>query len=105
MKIGDYIKSKFGLWSIEVSEDIVSLELSRVNLNSQDEMTSDVNLDEFYYNVIPDLILMASNVSEGGYSISYNKDAMISFFGAVCSRLKKPNPFSDNSVQDITDKW
>lgn len=105
MTIGNYIKAKFNLWSVELSDDFINLELSRINLNAADNMTSASNVDEFYYNVIPDLLLMPSNVSEGGFSISYNQNAMTSYYKMLCTKLGKQNLLSQNTIKDITSKW
>ena len=76
MTVGNYIKAKFNLWTVELSDDFIALELARVNLDSASEMDSATNVDDFFYNVIPDLILIPSNVSEGGFSLSYDKNAI-----------------------------
>ena len=105
MTIGDYIKGKFNLWSVDLSDDFIALELSRVNLDSASEMDYASNVDEFFYNVIPDLILMPSNVSEGGFSLSYDKNAMSAYYKMLCTKLGKPNLLSQNTIKDITSKW
>ena len=105
MTIGNYIKAKFNLWSVELSDDFIALELARVNFDSASEMDSASNVDEFFYNVIPDLILMPSNVSEGGFSLSYDKNAMTSYYKMLCTKLGKPNLLSQNTIKDITSKW
>ena len=104
MTIGNYIKAKFNLWSVELSDDFINLELYRINLNAADNMTATSNVDEFYYNVIPDLLLMPSNVSEGGFSISYDKEAMKNFYSMIASKLGKPNVLS-GTIKNITHKW
>ena len=104
MTIGNYIKAKFNLWSVELSDDFISLELSRVNLRFEEDMTATSNVDEFYYNVIPDLLLMPSSVSEGGFSISYDKEAMKNFYSMIATKLGKPNVLS-GTIKNITHKW
>lgn len=105
MTVGDYIKGKFNLWSVELSDDFIALELARVNFDAASEIDSASNVDEFFYNVIPDLILMPSNVSEGGFSLSYDKNAMSAYYKMICTKLGKPNLLSQNTIKDITSKW
>ena len=105
MTVGNYIKAKFNLWSVELSDDFIALELARVNIDSASEMDSATNVDEFFYNVIPDLILMPSNVSEGGFSLSYDKNAMSNYYSMLCKKLGKENMMATNTIKDITSKW
>ena len=105
MTVGNYIKAKFNLWSVDLSDDFIALELARVNIDSASEMDSATNVDEFFYNVIPDLILIPSNVSEGGFSLSYDKNSMNAYYKMLCTKLGKPNLLSQNTIKDITSKW
>ena len=105
MTVGNYIKAKFNLWTVELSDDFIALELARVNLDSASEMDPATNVEEFLYNVIPDLILMPSNVSEGGFLLSYDKNAMTSYYKMICTKLGKQNLLSQNTIKDITSKW
>lgn len=105
MNIGEYIKEKLSIWSVELSDAMIALELSRVNLNASETITSEINLDEFFYNVIPEIISMPSSVSEGGFSISYDKDALLKYYSLVSKRLGKPDQFSVNTITNITAKW
>ena len=105
MTIGDYIKEKLSLWSVELSDELISLELSSVELVSSDAVTSEMNFDNFFYNIIPDIILIPSNISEGGFSIGRNKDAIEAFYDLICQRTGKPNMLNKNTIKDITSKW
>lgn len=105
MTIGEYIKEKFSIWSVELSDDMISLELSRVGHSASETITSEINLDDFFYNVIPEIISMPSSVSEGGFSISYDKDALLKYYSMTAKRLGKPDLFSSNTITDITARW
>lgn len=104
MTIGEYIQEKFSNWSVEYSDGMVAAELARLNLNPSDTVTN-VNLDIFFYTVIPDLIPMPSSISEGGYSISYDKTALLKYYSMLARKLGKPDLLSDNTITDITLKW
>lgn len=105
MTIGEYIQDKFSNWSVEYSDGMVAAELARVNLVPSDTITNDINLDTFFYNVIPDIISMPSSISEGGYSISYDKTALLKYYSMLARKLGKPDLLSDNTITDITSKW
>jgi len=105
MTIGDYIREKLSIWSVEFSDELIDLELLRVDIDSSDTITAEINLDNFFYNVIPDIILIPSNISEGGFSIGRNKDAIETFYDLVCQRTGKPNMLNKNTIKDITSKW
>jgi len=105
MTIGEYIQEKFSLWSVEYSDGMVAAELARVSLNPSDIITNEINLDNFFYNVIPDIINMPSSISEGGYSISYDKTVLLKYYSMVARKLGKPDLLSENTIIDITAKW
>lgn len=105
MTIGEYIKEKFSLWAVTLSGDLMGVELSRLNLSSSDEITQEINLDRFFYNVIPDILLMPKSVSEGGYSISYDASAMKAYYSMVAKRLGLNDQFGGNQIIDITNRW
>jgi hypothetical protein len=105
MNIGDYIKEKLSMWSVELSDDYIDSELNRVGLWSSAAVSSEINLDTFFYNVIPDIIMIPSNISEGGFSIARNKDAIIAFYDLTCKRLGQPNLLNKDTITDITSKW
>ncbi|AZA49758.1 hypothetical protein EG346_16915 [Chryseobacterium carnipullorum] len=105
MTIGEYIQEKFSNWSVEYSDGMVAAELARVNLDPSDTITNDINLDTFFYNIFPDIILLPKSVSEGGFSISYDKDAITAYYKILASRLGLPNLLAKDTITDITHKW
>ena len=105
MTIGDYIKGKFKLWSVDYSDDLIEAELSLINLISFDVFTGEINLDLFFYNVIPDILLLPNSLSEGGYSISYDKNAMINYYSILSKQLGKENLLLDNKITNKSNIW
>nr|DAD65232.1 MAG TPA: hypothetical protein [Siphoviridae sp. ctD4R19]DAS00857.1 MAG TPA: hypothetical protein [Caudoviricetes sp.] len=106
MNIGDYIKEKLAIWSVDLSMDRINAELTKINLSSSDEVRADTNLDLFFYNVIPDIMMQPSSISEGGYSVSFDKDVIRSYYNFLCGKLGKPNMLEqNNSIKDITSRW
>jgi len=105
MTIGDYIQEKLSLWSVDLSDELIALELKRVGLNSSDDIAGEINFDNFFYNVIPDFILIPSSISEGGFSVGRNKDAIEAYYASICQRTGKSNLLVKNTIIDITSKW
>ena len=83
MTVGEYIKEKVSLWSVELSDELIALELERIGLDSSVDITGETKIDLFFYNVIPDILAMPNNISEGGFSISYDKDALLKYYSLV----------------------
>lgn len=105
MTIGDYIKEKLSTWSVEFSDELIALELSRLNLVASDTITGETNLDKFFYIIIPDLISMPSNISEGGFTIGYDKAALLKYYSMLARKLGLPDLISENTITDITSRW
>lgn len=105
MTVGDYIKGKLNIWSVEIADDLISLELSGVGLDPDGNMTAEVNTDAFFYKVIPDILLMPTSISEGGFSLSWDKEALVTYYSMVAKRLGKDNVLAKNTITDITSKW
>lgn len=105
MTIGEYIQEKFSLWSVELSDALINIEVARVGLSASETMSETTNVDAFFYNVIPDIINMPSSISEGGYSISYDKATLLKYYSMVARKLGKPDLFSENTITDITARW
>jgi len=105
MTIGEYIKEKFSTWSVEYSDGMIGAELARLELLPSDVITGETNLDQFFYIVIPDIISMPSSISEGGYSITYDKAALLKFYSMLARKLGMPDLLNENTITDITAKW
>ena len=105
MNLGEYINEKFSQWSVSYSDALIEVELNRLGLSASDTITGASNLDEFFYNVLPDILLVPTNVSEGGYSVSYDKDALTTYYKMLADRLKKPDLLSKNKIRNASNKW
>lgn len=105
MTIGNYIKEKFKLWAVDYSADAIDLELALLGLSSEDEATPETNLDRFFYNVIPDILMMPKSVSEGGYSISYDAGALKAYYSLMAKKLGLSDNLSSDKIIDITNRW
>lgn len=105
MKIGDYIKAKFTTWAVSLTDAEIDLELMVLGLSASDDMTGEINLDTFFYKVIPDFLLMPNSISEGGYSVSFDKDALTNYYRLLAKRLGKYDDLQTNRITDISNQW
>lgn len=109
MKIKDFVVEKLSAWGLEYSEALLLAEISRVGLNGDAEYDSNASqgIDLIFYNIIPDLMMRPSNITEGGFSISYDKKSLTNFYNQLCRKLGKPSLLvsNDNSITDITKQW
>lgn len=84
MTIGDYIRQKFQSFGYQISEaDLLDMTLSGEDeINSDNKPLVDYNIVKF----IPSL-LMRANVSESGFSFSYDKDGIIKYYSMKCKEF------------------
>lgn len=81
MTIGDYIRQKFQSFGYQISEaDLLDMTLSGEDeINSENKALVEFKIVKF----IPSL-LMRANVSESGFSFSYDKDGIIKYYSMKC---------------------
>jgi len=61
-------------------------------------------IEEAVYNELPLIIAGLSNVSEGGYSISWNIEGLKMYYSSLASTLGKENKLSSKLIY-IGDRW
>lgn len=108
MTIRDYINTRLKQWNAKVSDDVVNIAFNLSKINSEQEITdNEISALKVLYRLIPDIIIsVPKSVSEGGFSITYDKEAMVSFYNMISERLNLPNQMGGKStVKDITAKW
>ena len=107
MTIKDYITSKFQSFGIELSEANL-VDISMI-VSLADEFTQD-NKNDVYLaivkNVIPQLLLRPKSISESGFSISYDTDALKNYYAWLCNALGIEDNLNDVSkISDASDIW
>ncbi|MEE3723990.1 DUF6706 family protein [Riemerella anatipestifer] len=107
MTIGEYIKEKLNLWSVSHSDALISAELSKLDLQMESEYNNETasKLDLFFYNLLPEMLLLPNSISEGGYSISFDKKAVEDYYQMLCNKLGKPNLLPKPIIKDISNQW
>ena len=107
MTVKDYITSKFQTFGIELSEaDLIDISMA---VSLDDELTAD-NKNDVYLaivkNVIPQLLLRPKSISESGFSISYDNDALLKYYAWLCNELGIEDNLNEVSrISDASDMW
>ena len=106
MTVKDYITSKFQSFDIELSEaDLVDISLT---VSLTDGFTQD-NKNDVYLAItkfIPQLLLRPKSISESGFSISYDNDALLRYYAWLCNELGIEDNLNEVSkISDASDIW
>jgi hypothetical protein len=84
MTIKDYIKSKFQTFGIQMSEaDLLDVWIGDTGAELTAEIKQSVEIG--IANFIPQLLLRPQSVSEGGFSMSFNANALKDYYSYLCS--------------------
>lgn len=77
---------------LNVSSDDIDVILAKAGLDGNAVMTDTKGCDNAVYQRFSVVLKgMTQNVSEGGYSISWNIEAVKMFYNALCNELGKEN--------------
>lgn len=88
MKINDYIRQKFQTFGIRLSEaDLLDIGLNS-HLKGEGEMNEDCydRVSVAIAKFIPSLLLRATSVGEGGFSMSWNIQGIKEYYSFLCRK-------------------
>lgn len=108
MLVKDYVIERFNELGFGLSDETLSAEMGLVGLVDTDIVSEENNLKVYrlLYNVIPFVLLQPKSVKEGGYSITFDKDYLLTYYRFLCKRLGLKNELEVNpTVEDITEQW
>jgi hypothetical protein len=107
MTVKGYITSKFKTFGIKLSEaDLFDISIS---VDIEGEM-SEQNRNAVYVSlaltVIPQWLLRAKTVSENGFSISWDNDALLRYYSWLCKTVGIENKLNgESSIEDGSCMW
>lgn len=88
MTVKDYIRQKFQSFGISVSEaDLLDMCLTS-KISGEDEMNEDCydRVSVAIAKFIPSLLLRATSISEGGFSMSWNIQGIKDYYSFLCKK-------------------
>ena len=88
MTVNDYIQQKFQTFGIQVSEaDLLDMCLNS-KISGEDEMNEHccVRVSVAIAKFIPSLLLRATSISEGGFSMSWNIQGIKDYYSFLCKQ-------------------
>lgn len=105
MKLREYIQKKISQLNLGVSDEMADEMIKLLDLDGDGDVDMK-SVDLFFYHVIPDILTIPSRVSEGDFSLSYDKDAIIAYYRMLAKRLGLEDILSnENKITDITHRW
>ena len=108
MTNSEYIAALLSVASVSLSKGFLDAEMAQVGIDPDGEFTDPKKPKELLYNLIPVMLLTPSNVSGGGYSLSYDKDALIAYYRLLAKELGKPDLLQlkiEPGITDISNAW
>ncbi|MCS2371741.1 hypothetical protein NXV03_18070 [Phocaeicola vulgatus] len=86
MTVNDYIQQRFQTFDVNLSEaDLFDMCLN-ANISGEDEMNKDcqTRVSVAIAKFIPSLLLRATSISEGGFSMSWNIQGIKDYYSFLC---------------------
>lgn len=86
MNVSNYISQKFQSFGISMSEaDLLDISLSS-GLNASDEVNEETHdkVNVAIAKAIPSLLMRATSVSEGGFSMSWDINGLKAYYSYMC---------------------
>jgi len=105
MKIKDYFFARFGIMGVSITSENLAMFLTANGTDGEMDFSEALknDLDKVFLKVVFDL-LVAPNVSEDDFSISYDKNSLKEWYKVECKRLGVEDLFSglDSGVEDMS---
>lgn len=108
--IGDYIKSKFARFRVNLENEELGVLLINNSLNADSPYTKELFLqvEIAIVNVIPDLLLMPDKQT-GDTSLKWDRSAIAKYYSIKCKEFDLPDlladPIEPNEIHDISNIW
>jgi hypothetical protein len=107
MTLYEALKAKLEFINCQASDSFLAVLFVELNIESEHELTQNnkSELDTLLYNIIPLILAKPNSVSEGDYSIKYDRDSLIEFYNFLCFKNGLPNAVLQNAIRDKSDVW
>lgn len=98
----EYITASLG--GFNISDDDIDIIMLKSGINGEDPIDTSSCDDAIYNRLSVVLKSASSNISEGGFSISWNIDALKLYYATLCNELGKPNLLK-SKIRNMSDVW
>lgn len=106
MKISEYIQAQLQAIQAQIPNSLVVAELELLGFQDENIAGQNEKAKQVLYNLIPIILASPNSVSEGGYSVSYDKDSLLKYYNLLSKELGLENKLDQlPTVTDITDRW
>lgn len=109
MTIKEFILAKLSFWGSTYPENLIDAAFlaAKVDPAQPYDDKAEKTVFKVFYQLIPDIMVsVPKSMSEGGYSVSYNTEAMTAFYSMICAKLGLPDLITNTpKVTDISRKW
>ncbi|MDQ1088566.1 hypothetical protein QE390_003112 [Siphonobacter sp. SORGH_AS 1065] len=105
--IREVVVDRFSELEVELSAVKVETLLTDSDLNGDATYSKDRkrDIDLIIAQYIP-VLLNRADVTEGGYSVKYDRDSLLTYYGYLCAQLEIENVFTAAPVvQDRSNLW
>jgi len=104
MTLSSFIQSKLGQFGIELSSNELTALFIDNSLNESDDYET-TKAKKLLYSIIPELLVKPS-ISEGGYSVKYDSNSLVSYYNLLCSDLGLENKLiKQPKVHNASNRW
>lgn len=104
MQLAEYVKNQLEALQVQYPESLIDAEINALGLGY--ENYTQKGADAFFYSLIPMIMLRPASISEGGFSISYDRNSLLDYYKLVARRLGKEDLLTQNpTITDISDRF
>lgn len=104
----EYIKEQLMACQANVSDGLLIAEMNAVGLDESTEIDAEsrTKAQKAMFHLIPIILTSPSSISEGGYSISYDKNALMSYYRYLSAQLGEEDTLTKHpTITDISDRF
>jgi hypothetical protein len=107
MTVREYITGKFQTFGVKMSEaDLFDISISVDTEGEMNEQNRDAVYSALALTVIPQWQLRAKSVSEDGFSISWDNEALLRYYSWLCKTLGIEDKLNgESSIEDGSCMW
>ena len=106
MLLKDYIKDKLSSFGYDLSTNELNALMIDNSIDDTDDYES-ILAKKVIANIIPELLLIPESVTEGGYSVKYNREGLLTYYNILCEDLGIENKLVEKqpTIKNLSNRW